>query len=265
MAPRSPNCGFDSGDDPRSEIKSLGTAFTIAEQLKNTGPARVTELASATGYSKSTVHQHLATLRAHDFVVKDGNQYELGLRFLDIGGLVRRNRVEANVVKPKIKELGDKTDEVAIFTTEERGLAVILYREAGQHGVYTKARPGKRIHLHQVAAGKAILSQHSDERVKSILCRRGLQPMTEKTITDREELLKELDVIRERGFALSLGESTEGVRAAAVPMQTPRGDVMGACAVAGPAHRMEGSRLREEIPDLIRSVVNEMELNIAHS
>lgn len=265
MAPTGGNYERDLAGDSRSEIKSLDTAFTIIEQLKELDGGRVSELASATGYSKSSVHQHLSTLRAKDFVIKKGDQYELGLRFLDIGGYVRRHRVEANVVKPKIKELGDKTDEVAIFTTEERGLAVILYREAGQHGVYTKARPGKRIHLHQVAAGKAILAQYSDDRVEAILDHRGLPSMTDNTITDREELLEELDVTRERGFALSLGESTEGVQAVAVPMQTPTHGVVGACAVAGPAHRMKGDRLRKEIPDLIRSVVNEMELNIAHS
>jgi len=249
----------------KARIKSLGTAFTIVDALQDLGGGRVTEVADRADLSKSTAHKHLNTLLDHGYVVKDGDDYRLSFRFLDVGGHVRSQFPGANVIKPKIQELAEKTGEVAQCITEERGKAVVLYREAGRNGVPTRTRTGKILSLHQTASGKAILSQFPEERVEKIVDRHGLPRATESTITDREELFEELAAIRERGIAHSYGESTRGLYAVAAPMMAPDDTVLGACVVSGPSHRMRGEPMDEGIPDLLLSVVNEVELNIAHA
>jgi len=132
-------------------------------------------------------------------------------------------------------------------------------------GVYSRGRVGRRFYMHQTAAGKALLSQFSDQWVREILDRHGLPASTPQTVDDEEALFEELDEIRERGIAFNDEESTEGLRAVGVPVAGPDGDVLGAFAVAGPTHRIEGDRFDSEIPDVIRSVVNELELNLAYA
>lgn len=255
----------DGGSSGQSRIKSLDTTFTIVESLTDLDGARVTELADRTGLSKSTVHKHLATLVAHGYVVKEGEEYRLGFRFLDLGGYVRAQFTGADIIKSKIQELAEKTGEVAQYMTEENGEAVVLYREDGHHGVPSRTRTGKRMYLHQVASGKAILAQLPEERVDEILERHGLPRATDTTITDPDELKAELEEIRENGVAYSYGESTKGLYAVAAPMMAPDETVLGACVVSGPSHRMAGEPIDEEIPEILLSIVNEVELNIAHS
>ncbi len=246
-------------------IGSVENTIEVLTEIRKRDGARVTELAEATGLSKSSVYKHLYTLLNADFVVKEGDEYRLGLRFLDLGGHVRKEKPGATTIKLKLQELAAETGESAQFAVEEHGYAVVLYREVSHQGVFSKGRVGKRFYMHQTAAGKAILSRFSDERVAEILDRRGLGDATGNAIDDRERFFEELEAVRERGVAFSRGESTEGLRAVGVPLTDPDGDVLGAFAVAGPAHRLQDDRFESEIPDLVRGIVNEVELNLAYS
>ena len=257
--------GGDGGQDGKTTVQSVATTLDIVAALQERGGgARVTTLADDLGCSKSTVHKHLATLQSRDFVVKNGDSYQLGLRFLDVGGDVRKHFPGADRIKRKVQKLSEQTEEVVQFIAEERGRPVVLYREVGTNGVNTRTRVGKRLYLHQIAAGKAILANLPESRVDAIVARHGLPRATDATITDRDELDEELAAVRERGVSYSLGESTRGLNAVAVPMFGPDERVLGACVVSGPSHRLRGDLLEEDLPNVLLSAVNELELNLAY-
>lgn len=255
----------DEGDPGVTTVKSVETSVTIIESLKQQNLAGVTELASETGLSKSNVHKHLTTLRNEGFVVKEADKYRLSLRYLDLGSDVRQQHPGTQFIQPRISELAEKTGEVAQFMVEERGWSVIVYKEVGRQGVSTRTRPGTHLQMHQVASGKAMLAHMPESRVREIIERHRLESATEKTITTKESLFEELDETRERGYALNKGESTKGLHAVAAPITKPNDEVIGACAVSGPSHRMKGQTEDDEIPELLLSIANEVELNIAHS
>lgn len=248
----------------KNNIKSLETTFAIVDALKQHDGARITDLVDETGFSKSSIHKHLATLRGHGYVVKEDEQYELGFRFLDIGGYVRAQFSNATFIKGKLQDIAAETGEIAQCMVEQQGQAVVLYRETGVNGLPTRTRPGKQMYLHQTASGKALLSQLPEERVSEIIDQHGLPAATEETITDRKELREELEEINERGVAYNQGESTRGLYAVAAPVTTPNEQVHCACVISGPRHRMEGTKMTEEYANLLLSVVNETELDIAH-
>jgi DNA-binding IclR family transcriptional regulator len=257
--------GATPNKDDGATIGSIDTSFAIVTALEETNGAGVTELAAETGLSKSSVHKHLNSLRKHDFVVKNDGKYRLSLRYLDIGAQVRSQMLGSADIKPKLRELAKETGESAQFSVEERGKAVVLYREVSQSGVYSRGRVGRRFHMHQTAAGKALLAKYSDQWVREVVDRYGLPQATEHTIYDRDTLFDELEAIRSEGVAYNSEESTEGLRSVAVPVVGPDDDVLGAVAVAGPIHRIKDDRFREELPRIARSVVNELELNLAYS
>jgi DNA-binding IclR family transcriptional regulator len=246
-------------------LKSVERSFTIVEALQDLDGGRVYEISEYTGLSNSTVYKHLNTLLKNDFVVKDGEKYKLGLRFLNIGGYVRSELVASERIWEKIQELSDQTGEMAHFTAEEHGRPTILYVFRGDSGVHTRATVGQRLYMHQVAAGKAILSKMSDKEIKSIVDYHGLPQATENTITDIEDLFEELEEIREIGVAFNREESAKGINAVAVPVVLEDDVVIGAVSIAGPSHRLTGSRLTEELPVELNETVNELELNIRYS
>jgi DNA-binding IclR family transcriptional regulator len=260
--------GENNGDPDPSEtgevVKAVETSFRVIESLKQLGSAKATGIADRTGLSKGAVYKHLSTLMKHDFVVKDGSEYHLGFRFLDYGGWLRSRYIGSAIIKPQIRELATRTNEVAQFATHENGRIITLFRENGSQGVSTRTRLGRRLYLNQTAGGKAILSQFPNPAVERVIDTVGLPKATENTIVEEDELRAELETIREREYAFNREESTRGLVAVAVPL-VPNDTVIGACSIAGPRHRMGEDRLRGEIAEMLLSVVNELELNIEHS
>ncbi|WP_435181088.1 IclR family transcriptional regulator [Halorussus sp. AFM4] len=246
-------------------VKTTETAFTVIEGLEDLDGARVTELADHLGLADSTVHSHLATLYEMGYVVKEGDQYLIGSRFLQLGEAAQERKEAFELVKPKVKHLAEETEERCQFIVEEHGRGVYLHRETGERAVSTDSGLGKRIYLHSTAAGKAVLASLPEERVERILDRWGLPALTDNTITDADELLDELDATRERGFAVNKEENTEGLRAVGVPLTDGTGELIGSLSISGPSHRMKGEWFEEEIPNLLLGTVNELELNLKYS
>ncbi|MHC3439964.1 IclR family transcriptional regulator [Natrialbaceae archaeon A-gly3] len=245
-------------------IKSDETLLTIVDELYKQGGATVTEIADAVDVSKSTVHRHLATLQKHDFVTKETNEYALGFRFLDLGGHVRHRNPIHKQVKSIVRDIAEETGEFVGFLVEEHGLGTYIYCEWGSEGVGNDVRIGRRIHLHQSAAGKAILANLPEERTASIIDEHGLPKRTPETITDRDELEENLETIRERGYAYAHSEHTEGLWAVGVPVHDIDGGIAGGLLVAGPTYRMSGEQLEEELPEYLLGTAKEFELNMSH-
>ena len=245
-------------------LKTLQTSKRILDTVQELDGVRVTELAEELDLATSTAHGYLSTLEDIDFLYKEGDVYHIGLEFLDKGGYARERKKAYGVVRQKVVDVAEKTGERSQFKVEEHGQAIYLYTHTGSQAVQMDARAGKKSHLHASAAGKAILAELPVERQETIVEAEGLPALTENTVTDATALKRELQTIRERGYAINKQESITGLNAVGVPIKEQNGDVLGAISVSGPANRLRGERLEEEIPSLLLGVVNELELNIPY-
>ncbi|THE64136.1 IclR family transcriptional regulator [Salinadaptatus halalkaliphilus] len=244
-------------------IQSTKTSFAVVHALEELGPARLSEIADHLELAESTTHRHLSTLRDLRYVSKDGEMYQIGLRFVRLGRGARTRDSAYEQVEPYVQTLADETDERAQFVVEEHGLGTYLHMGTGDRAVRVVFGVGHQIHLHCSSAGKAILSQYPRDRVDEVVDRWGLPAHTDKTITERENLHAELEATAERGVAFNREEHVEGINAAGVPVVRD-GTVLGAIAVAGPSHRLTGERLEETLPNAMLAAVNELELNITY-
>ncbi|MFC6905679.1 IclR family transcriptional regulator [Halalkalicoccus tibetensis] len=243
-------------------VKSAGTLFDVLDAVHALEGAGVTEAADHVGIAKSTAHDHLSTLVEHEFLVKDGTEYRVGLKPLHYG-MGAKNRIElVDAAGPSLEHVVEETDEIAWLVVEEYGLAVYVEKAVGERAVQPYGAIGKRVPLHNIAAGKAILAHLPEERVRAIVDQRGLPAQTERTITDLDELLAELETIRERGYARNDGETFEGFRAVASPI-LHEGELLGSIVVSGPENRLRGERFETELPDLITGAANAIELSLA--
>lgn len=246
-------------------VETVERAIDLLEYLKVNGPAGIGEIAAEFDCAKSTVHRHLRTLEANSFLVEEDGEYRLGTRLLDYGIRARDRYALFREARPKVDELAEQTEEKIWCTVEEHGRSIQIYGAQGKRSVRTDARVGSRSYLHQHAAGKAILAHLPPDRVDAILETYGLPARTPNTVTDPAELRAELATIRDRGYAFNLEESVEGLHAVGAAITDDDGVALGAISVSGPANRLAGDRLREEIPTLLAGVVNEITINLAHT
>lgn len=247
-----------------NKVSSDETLLNIIEYIESNGPAGVTEIATELDTAKSTVHAHLHTLYDREYVIKEDGKYELSLRILDMA-LERkyRNRIYP-VIEPKLEELANKTGEQVWFWVEENGYAVVASQAHGENALSTNGRMGNHVGIHCTAGGKAILAHLPEERVESILDRRGLRQMTDNTITEREELYAELEQIREVGIAINRGENLPNVHAIGVPVIDNRDKLHGSISIAAPEPRLE-DLTNSEHAQTVMQTAKELGINLTYN
>lgn len=245
-----------------NELSSVKKAFRILEFIRDSGSVTLSDVTSELSLPKSTAHRYLSTLVAAEYVVRDGDEYELSYAFLSFANHIRSRDPATPLLEAKVEELADRTGELVQFVTEEYDRAVYLFQASGGDGVQVGTYAKTFGSLHSTAGGKAILSTWPQAEVKGFLDRQGLEPVTDWTITDRGEFLAELEEVADRGYSVNDQENLEGLIAVSVPVCDPDGRAIGALSVAGPANRMNREMIDSELPGLLLNASNELELNL---
>jgi len=249
-------------DRTNAPVESITTLLSVVEYLEQADKAGVTEIADSVGVSKSTVHNHLTTLRERGYVVNEDGRYRLGLRFLRIGETTRMQTDLFEIARPQIESLVEGLDVVGNLSAEEHGEGVYLYRSRGSDDVRFSTRAGERHDLHCTATGKSILAHASSDRLETLLESMDLVGYTENTITEREKLLDELKRVRDRGVAFDEEEYGPGLRCVGVPVFGSDDAVIGAISLSGPAADMKGEWYRETLRDRLLVTKNRIEVNL---
>lgn len=246
----------------RKRVQTVQTSFDILECLREKQGASTATVAAELNLAESTAHRHLSTLLDREYLIKEGNQYDIGSRFLEFGEYASQRTENYVVAQNVIDEVAKETKEQVHFFVEEHGWGIQIYTEGGGHAVNSGPGRGHRLPLHSTASGKAILA-HLSEQCRNIWFEeKGLSELTDNTITDREELEEQLEIIRERGYAKTSEEHVQGIHAIGVPVMNSKGGVLGAISVSGPQRLSDKER---EIGEYLVGRANELELNIGFS
>lgn len=190
--------------------------------------------------------------------------YHPSLKFLWLGQYTQRRKKVYDTAKPVVEDLAEETGERVQFIVLEHTDAVTLHFETGERGVLTDTELGQRLPLHATSAGKVILSKFPRNELEQLLDKIVLTKESESTITDREEILAELEVIQERGYSFNDEEYIERLRGVSVPVVDEKNGVRAALTISGPAHRLTGDWFREELPNILLGYANEIELKLTY-
>jgi IclR family transcriptional regulator, KDG regulon repressor len=226
-------------------VKSVERAFSLLELLgKGDDSLGISELAQRSALPVGTVHRLLNTLTQLGYVEQDldSRKYALGIRVLHLRGAIVNRLKLGEQAMPIMKALMRRVDETVHLAVLSEGEIFYVDRIEGfqTRNMYTHL--GKRGPVHCTALGKTLLAFRPDPVVEQIVAARGLPRMTDTTITELDELKRELIHIRQQGYALDDEESEEGVRCLAAPIRDYTGKVIAALSVSGPASRIRSER-----------------------
>lgn len=238
-------------------VQAVVRALTLLEVLAEIGsPVTVTELAKKVGLKMTTVHRLLTTLLVRGFVEQDPQtmRYKLGIKSFEIGNSAMHSLDVRTVARPYLKELVDKVNETANLALFDNGEVVYIDQLESTNIVIVKmfARIGSRGAAYCTGSGKVLLAGLPDEELKNLLNKMNFQRFTANTITDKEHLIKEIQKIREQGYAVDDAERDEGVCCIAAPIKNHDGKTVAAISVSGPNTRVNPDHL-----DLFISAVTE--------
>ncbi|PWI58766.1 IclR family transcriptional regulator [Sulfoacidibacillus thermotolerans] len=223
----------------------------------------ITELAEQVDMYKSTVHRLLGTLMKRGYIQQDvhSGKYKLGYKLLDLGMKMLSSLDLRKEAAPLLQELAHQTNEVVHLGVLDHGDIVYIDKVESNQTVRMHSRVGKRVPVHAVGLGKAILAAFEDREVEQLIHLYGLPAVTPKTITDRHQLMAILAEVREQGYAFDIEENELGICCVASPIYDNNHKVVAACSVSGPNHRMALTRLKELAP-IVRQTAKEISLRL---
>lgn len=220
----------------------------VLECLARTAePISAAALAGQVGIPRPTLFRLLSDLTRRGYVQRDGTKggYRLGLRVLSLSAAVQDRLDIRNAGQdPMHRLLGESRETVELLVPD--GLEIVFVEKMDSpQSMRIFARIGSRFGvLHAMAHGKVALAFMPEEDRRSYLAG-SLRKVTERTVTSRAAVQRELERIRRTGWALDHQESRDGVTRFSAPVFDHRGRFVGMVGFAGPAVRIPLRRKRE--------------------
>lgn len=211
---------FDS--DEKTAVKSIYRAAFVLDCISN-GTNSITEISESCHLSKSTVHRLLKALGESRLIIQDPTNRKYYLGYL-ITRLLSRPQITHEYLircaREEMKALADFSEETVYL-----GIMVAL-NYIGLHEIPSKnslrvVEPEDRKigPVHAGAGGKVLLSQLSSQELRLAMKHLVLEPLTDHTVTDKEELLAQIKRIKNQGYSISFNEIVQGVTCISAPIK----------------------------------------------
>lgn len=229
-------------------VQSVERVFELLELITDAGgEVTLSELSTSTDLPLPTIHRLLRTLVSLGYIRQMPNRrYALGPRLIRLGE--GANKQLGALARPQLKTLVDTLGETANMAVLDSDMVIYIAQVPSPHSMRMFTEVGRRAHTHDTGVGKALLAQLDDETVRSIVARQGMPTPTSKSIGNIDDLLADLALIRERGYAIDEEEQELGVRCFA--MAVPDAPTPTAISVSGPVTRVDQAFSDRAIPVL---------------
>jgi DNA-binding IclR family transcriptional regulator len=225
---------------------SVKKAFAILNAVSSSREGMgVSELAKKLKLAKSTVHGMTATLEELGAVMRDPltKKYKLGFTLLEIGRSAYSQIDLKTAARPVTENLMEKTGTSIFLGILNWDHVSILDIVEARQDLNITAPVGSNIPLLAGAVGKVLLASMEKEQADKIIKSNKLPRFTDNSIADPELYCKELEQVREKGYAVDDEEYIMGVRAVASPL-TGLGQLRSAIWAVGFKTSIDDDRMR---------------------
>jgi IclR family acetate operon transcriptional repressor len=249
---------------PAYALGSVDNVLLLLHLLRDHGKIKVSEAARELGIARSTAHRLLAMLVYRDFAVQDDNHNYLPGPFLSSGfGGGPPVRELRGIAQPSMDTLCERVQETVNLMVRVGSEVRFLASVESSQILHVGDRRGTILPAHQASGGKALLAELPVERLRELYAvddgpgdGSGEEDPRRRILTRAEwaGLLRELELLRARGYGLNHEETEQGVSAIGRAVRNGRGEAVGALSVAVPAARFRPERLDLFVRELRRAV-----------
>jgi IclR family transcriptional regulator, acetate operon repressor len=245
-------------DAQRYRLYGVERALDTLELLAAAGPGgmTLTELADRIAVSKSSAFALLQTLIARGFAADSGTRltrrYRLGLALAKLGDAAEAQSPLITLALPVLQSVTDATGLTTRLVVPDGPYAVVTARVDAPGSVRFASYLGQREYPHCTSAGKALLATLPPQQARALALESGMPSRTERTMTDPDALLRDLELSAARGYTIDDEEDCDGVFCVGAAIFDRNGEGVAAISGTGlklnrPTWRMDelGLTLRE--------------------
>lgn len=239
-------------------IASVDRSIDIIEFICSFGgKAKINEIAKGLNMNKSTVHRSLNTLKMRGYIYQDivDLSYGIGPKFSVVGQCFRENTYFVNKLKPEMSRLSKKYNICANLSivdnmSVDSAKQLSIYRVEPEGNILGfRAFADVSSECHSSSTGKCFLAFSPNTYINRYVGK-NLKKYTDKTITNWEDLFKELEKVRLNQYATDEGELETGLSCIAVPVFNQQKELVASLSLTGPTVRLQIFSKSEIVEDL---------------
>jgi IclR family transcriptional regulator, KDG regulon repressor len=249
-----------------TKLTSLEKGLRLVEVVAKTKSIGLRELAGESGFPPSTVHRLLGILTDCHFLAQDADtkKYRLALKFLELGAVVREDLDVIAAARPHMSALVEATSETVNLVFFDTAEVIYVDQIANPNSLLRMfTRVGARAPLHCTGVGKARLAAMADQSVAEYWRSARKERHTVNTIVDEMVLKRELQAIRQFGYAVDNEEMEIGVRCVACVIRQDRAGIVGGVSISGPSSRLTRDKAAS-LGELVRQTAGRITADLGY-
>lgn len=215
---------------------------------------------------KSSASYILRVLERRGYLLRDteSGRYRLGLKLMSLTRDMLTHIDVREVAKPIMEQFVKATNLSAHLAVLDNGRAVYVEKVEAQGFVKMDIWVGHRLPVHSTSIGKVLVSGMADDEITGILNLRGMEQITNKTISTPQRFLKEIENVRKFGFAIDNEENSVGVRCVSAPVYDMQGKIVAALGTSSTIMQLNDENLSKTV-ELIRDCASQVSEKMGYS
>jgi IclR family transcriptional regulator, pca regulon regulatory protein len=223
----------------------------------------LSEVANLTSMPAATARRCLMTLEELGYVMRNGRQFLLRPKVLELGAAYIDSMNIDFLTKTHLEELARNTGDSAALCVLDGADIVYVARTSIRTLMRLEAHVGSRFPAYATSVGRVLLAGQDAAALKRYLETTKFEPLTRFTVTDAEQLRRAIEKCRRNGYSAVKDELDYGVVALAVPVHDRQGRVVAALNSSSHSARITVARLVEERLDMLRAVSSQITRDLA--
>lgn len=252
--------------DERDFIQSIERGFAVLLAFDEHDPEpTLAELAAKTELSRPAVRRILLTLQRLGYVNANGSRWSLTPRVLSIGQHYSASHGLLEAAMPRLVELSELTTESASLGVLDGADVVYAARVPVRRIMSINVSVGTRVPAYATSMGRALLAWAPTETVDRVIAATRFDKLASATVATPDELLAELDRVREQGYALTAAELEEGLISLAAPVRDAAGTVVAVTACSTSSGRNTPEQFRTAAAHHVVAAAQALSTDLGHN
>ncbi|WP_343248638.1 IclR family transcriptional regulator [Diplocloster hominis] len=231
-------------------------------------PVRLQDASEDLKIPEPTLLRYFNALIKHNYLYQDEDslRYSLTWKICSLGQQINSYLSIRSICGPYLNDMAyELSSGVCLAVMKDYESIYLDLVDNTNTFMRSLQRIGKRAPLHTTASGKVLLTQLSEREIEGFIQVMGLKKITEKTITEKNRFLKELDTIRQQGYAYDDEECEIGIRCVSAPLRDYKNDIVAAISSFDDSERMTDSRIQGIILPKLLEMTEKISIRLGYT
>lgn len=224
----------ESRDSVRAVDRAIDIlqAFTYEDTMLTLG-----QICAVVDLPKTTVYRSLTTLEKRGLVAVDqlSGQYHLGYEMIKFGAIAQECNTLSAIAHDEMQAISQNTEQTCNIYVRDGTERLCIAQIAGSQYVRRYSYLGARYPLY-CGAGKILLAYADKDFQNQYFEQVTLERFTERTVSDKDLLRREIAEIAEKGYSVSIGERDASTAMVSAPLFDYTKKCIAAITISGPVY-----------------------------